>query len=274
MKPLHLTIQAFGPYAGQAEVAFDAFGPGGLFLITGDTGAGKTTLFDAICYALYGQASGEYREASGLHSDFAAPDTAPFVELLFLHRGKQYTVRREMEYQRPRKRGSGEPVLQPATATLTKPGGKVVTKVKEVDAAITELLGIDYNQFKQISMIAQGEFLKLLNTKSEERSVILRQVFGTLPCLRVQQELRRKALDAKGEYERMLASAMPQSKWRSGNALRNVMVLVASARSASSTTRFSWSRFSSGAAPTCFLKWARPHRTKTATGKWSLPWAR
>lgn len=206
MKPLHLTIQAFGPYAGQAEVAFDAFGTGGLFLITGDTGAGKTTLFDAICYALYGQASGEYREAGGLHSDFAAPDTAPFVELLFLHRGKQYTVRREMEYQRPRKRGSGEPVLQPATATLTKPGGKVVTKVKEVDAAITELLGIDYNQFKQISMIAQGEFLKLLNTKSEERSVILRQVFGTVPCLRVQQELRRKALDEKSEYERMAAA--------------------------------------------------------------------
>lgn len=184
-------------------------------MITGDTGAGKTTLFDAISYALYGEASGEYREAGGLRSDFAAPGAPSYVELRFSHRGQVYTVRRDLEYLRPKKRGDGF-LLQPGDASLTLPDGSALSGTRRVDAAVRELLGIDHSQFKQISMIAQGEFLKLLNTKSEDRAAILRQVFGTLPCQRLQKELRRRALDEREAFDRCgralvqyFASSMP-----------------------------------------------------------------
>ena len=170
-------------------------------MITGDTGAGKTTLFDAISYALYGEASGEYREAGGLRSDFADPGAPSYVELRFSHRGEAYTVRRDLEYLRPKKRGEGF-LLQPGDASLTLPDGSALSGTRRVDAAVRELLGIDHSQFKQISMIAQGEFLKLLNTKSEDRAAILRQVFGTLPCQRLQKELRRRALDEREAFDR------------------------------------------------------------------------
>ncbi len=200
MKPIRLTFSAFGPYPGQQTVDFSLFGGRGLYLITGDTGAGKTTLFDAICYALFGQTSGEYREPGALRSDFAAPGQPSFVELCFSHKGKAYLLRRDLEYLRPKRRGEGM-VLQPGDALLTGPGLSV-SGTRRVDAAVVDLLGISYTQFKQISMIAQGEFLKLLNTKSEERSAILRQVFGTQSCLQLQQALRRRALEAKEELDR------------------------------------------------------------------------
>ena len=123
MKPLFLTLSAFGPYAGLEQVDFSQFGAGGLFLITGDTGAGKTTLFDAISYALFGEVSGEYRLPDRMRSDFAAPGTPSFVELRFSHRGEIYTARRELAYLRPAKRGAGKLVQQPGDALLTRPDG-------------------------------------------------------------------------------------------------------------------------------------------------------
>ena len=142
------------PLSGQQTVDFSLFGGRGLYLITGDTGAGKTTLFDAICYALFGQTSGEYREPGALRSDFAAPGQPSFVELCFSHKGKEYLLRRDLEYLRPKRRGEGM-VLQPGDALLTGPGLSV-SGTRRVDAAVVDLLGISYTQFKQISMIAQG----------------------------------------------------------------------------------------------------------------------
>lgn len=200
MRPVLLTLSAFGPYAGVQQVDFSALGQAGLYLITGDTGAGKTTLFDAICFALYGEPSGEYRDPGGLRSDFAAPDQPSYVELRFLHRGEPYTLRRELEYLRPKKRGQGS-ILQPADACLTGPQGRPITGLRRVNEAVTALLGVDRSQFKQIAMLAQGEFLRLLNAKSEERAGILRQVFGTGPCQKLAAELRRRDLEARRQAQ-------------------------------------------------------------------------
>lgn len=208
MKPLFLTLSAFGPYAGLEQVDFSQFGAGGLFLITGDTGAGKTTLFDAISYALFGEVSGEYRLPDRMRSDFAAPGTPSFVELRFSHRGEIYTARRELAYLRPAKRGAGKLVQQPGDALLTRPDGTAVAGVERVNEAVVALLGIDHRQFKQIAMIAQGEFLRLLNAKTDERSAILRQAFGTLPCQQLEQELRRRALDAAAALEKLGQAAL------------------------------------------------------------------
>ena len=142
MRPLKLTMSAFGPYAGQTTVDFDALGTTGLYLITGDTGAGKTTIFDAIAYALYGEASGETRESSMLRSKYAEPETPTFVELIFANGGERYTVRRNPEYTRPKTRGTGTTV-QKADAELTMPDGRVITKTREVTAAVTEVIGVD-----------------------------------------------------------------------------------------------------------------------------------
>ena len=139
MRPLNLTMSAFGPYAGQTTVDFSVLGTSGLYLITGDTGAGKTTIFDAITYALYGEASGESRESSMLRSKYAAPETPTFVELTFLNGGKTYTVRRNPEYTRPKTRGTGTTV-QKADAELTMPDGRIITKARDVTAAVTDIV--------------------------------------------------------------------------------------------------------------------------------------
>ena len=161
MRPLKLKISAFGPYAGVTELDMDSLGRSGLYLITGDTGAGKTTIFDAITYALYGEASGENREASMLRSKYAEPATPTEVELVFENGGKTYTVKRNPEYQRPAIRGEGM-TLQKADASLTMPDGRIITKLKEVNSALREVVGVDREQFAQIAMIAQGDFLRLL----------------------------------------------------------------------------------------------------------------
>lgn len=205
MRPLNLRLSAFGPYAGEEQLALEKLGAGGLFLITGDTGAGKTTLFDAISYALFGQLSGGVRSLDTVRSDYAEPERETFVELTFEHRGKEYTVRRTPQYQRPKKRGAGQ-VVQPATALFLAPGRPPVEKVGEVDTAVRELLGMDGDQFRQIAMIAQGQFTDLLNAPGEKRSGVLRQIFGTAGCRAVQDKLRAAATDAARAAEQKTAA--------------------------------------------------------------------
>ena len=192
MRPLKLTMSAFGPYAGRTTVDFDALGTTGLYLITGDTGAGKTTIFDAIAYALYGEASGETRESSMLRSKYAEPETPTFVELTFANGGERYTVRRNPEYTRPKTRGTGTTV-QKADAELTMPDGRVITKTREVTAAVTEVIGVDRAQFSRIAMIAQGEFRRLLLAQTDECKAIFRQIFRTGKYLALQNRLKDDA---------------------------------------------------------------------------------
>lgn len=189
MRPIKLALSAFGPYAGRTVLELDRLGESGLYLITGDTGAGKTTIFDAITYALYGEASGDSRDPGMLRSKYASPDTPTEVELVFSSGGKVYTVRRNPEYQRPKTRGEGF-TLRRAEAELICPDGRGVTKTKDVTDAVRNILGIDRRQFLQIAMIAQGDFLKLLLAPTEERKAIFRQLFKTEPYRRLQDELR------------------------------------------------------------------------------------
>ena len=182
MKPLELTISAIGPFAEQTEISFERLGKQGLFLISGDTGAGKTTLFDAICFALFGEASGSNRGVDSMRSDFAKPQTKSFVSLTFSHQGRQYRVVRNPAYQRPKLRGEGM-TAESADAALYQESGAeratLATGFTPVKNEIETILGVDAKQFKQISMIAQGEFLKLLYADSTERGNIFRRVFHT-----------------------------------------------------------------------------------------------
>mgnify|MGYP000805453864 FL=1 len=166
MRPLRLTLSAFGPYAAETTLDLEKLGKGGLYLITGDTGAGKTTIFDAITYALYDHSSSGIREGSMLRCKYADDKTPTFVELEFEVHGVRYTVRRNPEYQRPKARGEGM-TTEKADATLTYPDDRPpVTKAKDVTAAVQEIIGLDYNQFSQIVLIAQGQFTKLLNAST------------------------------------------------------------------------------------------------------------
>ena len=207
MKPLQLVMCAFGPYAGKVELSFDQIGSEGLFLITGDTGAGKTTIFDAIAFALFDGVSGSVRTVDTLRSDFAALETKTFVELEFLHKGQKYKVTRNPKYQRPKKSGTGL-THENADATLVLPAGEVVTGNSKVTEKIVELLGIDYKQFKQIAMIAQGEFLKLLLSDSSERAGIFRKVFNTDIYLTIQDVLKRRERELKGQCEESIRSIL------------------------------------------------------------------
>ena len=157
MKPLELTISAIGPFAEQTEISFERLGKQGLFLISGDTGAGKTTLFDAICFALFGEASGSNRGVDSMRSDFAKPQTKSFVSLTFSHQGRQYRVVRNPAYQRPKLRGEGM-TAESADAALYQESGAeratLATGFTPVKNEIETILGVDAKQFKQISMIA------------------------------------------------------------------------------------------------------------------------
>ncbi len=200
MRPIKLTISAFGSYAGKSVLEMDKLGSSGLYLITGDTGAGKTTIFDAITFALYGKTSGENREPFMLRSKYADADTPTEVELIFSYKEKIYTVKRNPEYNRPKARGEGF-TTQKVEAELHYPDGRVVTKPKDVDNAVRDIMGIDYGQFLQIAMIAQGDFLKLLLAPTEERQKIFRQIFYTKMYQNLQEKLKSEAQDLKAKCD-------------------------------------------------------------------------
>lgn len=205
MRPLKLKISAFGPYSGVTEFDFNKLGIGGLYLITGDTGAGKTTIFDAITYALYGEPSGKSREVSMLRSKYADETTPTEVELVFSYRDKEYTIRRNPEYEKPKERGEGV-TKQIAGAELKLPDGKPITKIKDVDNAVKEIIGIDRNQFCQIAMIAQGDFLKLLLAPTKDRMEIFRHIFKTELFQKLQSELSEESKKLSDECETICRS--------------------------------------------------------------------
>lgn len=202
MRPVKLVMEAFGPYAGRTELDLEKLGTGGIYLITGDTGAGKTTVFDAITYALYGSASGSNRDPGMFRSKYAAPETPTTVELTFDYDGKRYTVRRNPEYERASKRGGGT-TTERANAEFVYPDGKVVTKKGEVDRAVNELTGLNKEQFTQIAMIAQGDFLKLLYATTDERKKIFRDIFHTKRCFDMQEALKSEATVRRKECEEL-----------------------------------------------------------------------
>ncbi|MCI7814228.1 MAG: AAA family ATPase [Lachnospiraceae bacterium] len=201
MRPERLTISAFGPYAGETVIDFTKLNGQGLYLITGDTGAGKTTIFDAITFALYGEASGKVREAGMFRSKYAKDDTETYVDLIFSYRESSYRVRRNPEYQRPKKRGNGFTTEKAAAELIYPDKRQPVTKTDEVTRAVTELIGLDYRQFTQIALIAQGDFQKLLLADTKQRSDIFRQIFHTGLYQKVQTELKEAAKEKKQEYD-------------------------------------------------------------------------
>ena len=179
MRPLKLTMSAFGPYSKKTVLDLEELGTNGVYLITGNTGAGKTTIFDAITYALYGEASGEERGPSMLRSKFADADTETFVELVFSCGGKTYKVKRNPEYERAKSRGKGT-TSESASAVLTYPDGRTVNSIGQVNDIISkEIIGIDKKQFRKVSMLAQGNFLEVLTASTEERIKIFRRIFKT-----------------------------------------------------------------------------------------------
>lgn len=193
MRPIELKMSAFGPFAGLTTLRLDALGTDGLYLITGDTGAGKTTIFDAIIYALYGEASGNIRTTDMLRSKYANADTATFVELTFVFKDKTYIVRRNPEYLRPSKRGEGRFTKESAKAQLTMPDKEVITGLVSVNNKIIEIIGLNKNQFSQIAMLPQGEFMRLLLADTKQRIEIFREIFDTEPYLLLQDRIKKDA---------------------------------------------------------------------------------
>lgn len=199
MRPITLTMQAFGPYADTVTVDFTKFGEGGLYLITGDTGAGKTTVFDAITYALYGETSGSNRTAASLRSQYAPPERKTEVTLTFSYHGKTYRVTRSPEQERKKTRGEGT-TLEAQSAELQLPD-RIVTKYKEVTREIEKIIGIDYQQFVKIAMIAQGEFTKLLFAKTEDRRAIFQKLFRTENYSRLSERLKSDSAELEDKLK-------------------------------------------------------------------------
>ena len=205
MRPLRLTICGFGPYAGTQKLDFTALGTQGLYLICGDTGAGKTTIFDAITFALFGAASGSSRGPDMLRSKYARPEDPTSVELVFDYGGKEYTVKRSPEYERAKTRGTGL-TRQPAAVQLTCPDGRIVTAKGEVDKAVGEIIGLTREQFAQVAMISQGDFRELLQSDTKKRQQIFRDIFKTGGYVALQERLKTEANELKARLDRADAS--------------------------------------------------------------------
>lgn len=209
MKPIKLMISAIGPYAGKLpEIEFEAFEEKGLFLISGDTGAGKTTIFDAICFALYGTTSGTYRDTKNLRSEYAEASVQSYVDFYFTHQGREFHVWRQPSYERKKQRGSGV-ILEKEKAVLYEEGRPPIEGLTQVNHAVRELLHIDEKQFKQIVMIAQGEFWDLLNAKTEQRTEILRTIFMTSGYKNIEYKLKDR-MDASYKAKAKAESSMIQ----------------------------------------------------------------
>lgn len=193
MKPLKLTMSAFGPYADVACVDFTLLGDSGVFLVTGDTGAGKTTIYDAISFALYGEASGgsERRAGKSFRSDYAGIDTETYVEFTFEQKGRHYTITRSPEYERRKKRGEGTAKAAASVCLTCEETGDIKTRQDEVRAAVLDIIGLDRKQFAQTVMLPQGNFLAILNAATEERRTLFRQIFGTAVYSQLQEQLRQ-----------------------------------------------------------------------------------
>ena len=200
MKPINLTISAFGPYKDKVSIDFTKLGENGIFLITGDTGAGKTSIFDAISFALFGEVSGSNRPIQSVRSDFAEIDAETLVELEFMHKNKRYKILRNPSYEKPKKKGEGF-TKKTADASLEY-DDVVIAGIKNVDAKIEEILGINAKQFKQIAMLAQGEFLKILFAESKDRTEIFRKIFDT----NIYNSISRKLKERLKENEEKLNS--------------------------------------------------------------------
>lgn len=190
MKPINLRISAFGPYKDEVNIDFTKLGENGIFLITGDTGAGKTSIFDAISFAIFGEVSGSNRPIQSIRSDFADINLDTYVELEFIHKNKKYKILRNPAYEKPKKKGEGF-TKKSADASLEY-DDIVVSGIKNVDIKIEEILGINAKQFKQISMLAQGEFLKILFAESKERTEIFRKIFDTNIYNSIARKLKEK----------------------------------------------------------------------------------
>ena len=202
MRLKKLTLQAFGPFKDKVVIDFEKNNiDKGLLLISGDTGAGKTTIFDAICFALYGETSGGVRSTNSLRSDWASPNEDTFVSLEFYYKNKFYEVRRNPEYSRKKKSGTGE-TKQVACAELNI-DGRIITKVNDVTKEIEKLIGLDYKQFRQVAMLSQGEFSKFLLASSEEKTNIFRKIFGTEFYDLLQNKLKLNMLSKKNEIEKV-----------------------------------------------------------------------
>ena len=220
MRPILLKMSAFGPYANLVEVDFSKFSSSSVFLITGDTGAGKTTVFDGISFALYGEASGgrdkkNRRDSKSFRSDFASPSTETFVEFIFSHKGVEYEIRRSPEYARPRLKGEGMTV-QKASASLKVSDGSQFFNLGEVNEKIREILGLDEKQFEQIVMIAQGQFMNILQAGSVERAEMFRKVFDTDKYQKFQSYLKSYASEKTRQLEikeGQILSYMGQIEW-------------------------------------------------------------
>lgn len=215
MRPIKLTMQAFGSYGERTAVDFTRPGQN-LFLITGDTGAGKTTVFDAIVFALYGEASSGANRKDGaeLQSQFAAPDATPYVELVFSEtvgtEALTYTVRRSPRHRRPVRRGSGF-TDEKESVSLTLPDGREYSQnQRETDQKLIEIVGLSKDQFMQVAMIAQGEFMALLRARSEERKVIFRKLFGTALYQDIVDELYSRVKDKRTEIAQIRAACQAE----------------------------------------------------------------
>ena len=209
MKPSKLIISAFGPYAGRVpEIDFTKFEEKGLFLISGDTGAGKTTIFDAICFALYGTTSGSYRDTKNLRSEYASDTAESYVDFYFSHQGKNYHIWRQPSYERKKQRGTGV-ITEKEKAVFYEEGKAPVEGLTQVNLAVKDLLHIDEKQFKQIAMIAQGEFRDLLNAKTEQRTEILRTIFLTDGYKNIEYRLKDR-MDASYAIRRKTEDSIVQ----------------------------------------------------------------
>lgn len=203
MRPIKLEICAFGPYAEKTIIDFSLLGDKGIYLITGDTGAGKTTIFDAIVYALYGKASGSIRNQNSFRSKYADVGTETYVDFTFAYHGKEYRVRRSPEQERPKKRGGGITKSAAAAELYFTDGREPITKMTAADTELVNIMGVDYDQFRSIAMISQGDFQKVLLAETKDRIEIFRKIFHTNLYQKLQEKLNRDYLDTNEAYKEL-----------------------------------------------------------------------